>query len=189
MINSTNNTGTAKIINWYKDRHPTWQLSNGNTPLNPETQKTIDLYYSTIIETLEKEFGEITITYGFTSLELYKRVQKLSPQHTAPNLDQHAGYELNSRNNRICKRDGLACDFLIKGYENDMGTIAKYIVRHLPFDRLYFYGNNKPLHVSIGPENSQFIQYLLPSQKSGRRYPSKRYNKDNYLDAEFKEYS
>ncbi len=70
-----------------------------------------------------------------------------------------------------------------------MGTIAKYIVKHSPFDRLYFYGRNKPLHVSIGPENSQFIQYMLPSQKSGRRYPSKRYNKGNYLDAEFKEYS
>ncbi|WP_144384330.1 hypothetical protein [Photobacterium malacitanum] len=93
----------------------------------------------------------------------------------------------NSRGNPICKRGGLACDFIVKGFEENMGIIAKYIVQNLPFDRIYFYGNNKPLHVSIGPDNSQFIQYMLPSPKTGLRYPGKRYNKDNYLTAEFKD--
>ncbi|SMY16227.1 hypothetical protein [Photobacterium aquimaris] len=54
-----------------------------------------------------------------------------------------------------------------------MGVIAKYIVQNLPFDRIYFYGNNKPRHVSIDPDNSQFIQYMLPSPKTGLRYPGK----------------
>ena len=181
------NINTSNIINWYQQRHPEWQLANNNNPTANDTQKVINDYKAHILMPIEQYFGLTTITYGFTSFELYKKVQKLSPQHTAPTLDQHTSHEVNSRGNLICKRGGLACDFIVEGFEENMGVIAKYIVQNLPFDRIYFYGNNKPLHVSISPNNSQFIQYMLPSPKTGLRYPGKRYNKDNYLTAEFKD--
>jgi hypothetical protein len=38
------------------------------------------------------------------------------------------------------------------------------------FDRLYFYGEDRPLHVSVGPDESRAITAMLPSA-SGRRVP------------------
>jgi hypothetical protein len=40
----------------------------------------------------------------------------------------------------------VACDFEIPGIEPL--TVAKWIVRNVKFDRLYYYGDNRPIHVS-----------------------------------------
>ncbi|WP_226421870.1 hypothetical protein [Vibrio sp. E14] len=64
--------------------------------------------------------------------------------------------EMNAHGNRICKRDGAACDVIVEGYESNMGEIAKYICNNLEFDRLYFYGESKPTHISIGPNNTRY---------------------------------
>jgi|GEM_PF-4659276 len=37
-----------------------------------------------------------------------------------------------------------------------MDEIARYITANLAFDRLYFYGKDKPLHISTGPENAKY---------------------------------
>lgn len=76
----------------------------------------------------------------------------------APSLDQHASMENNSKGNRICKRDGAACDFYIEDQMGQMDKVAQYIIEHLPFDRLYYYGRNKPIHVSVGAENARYVQ-------------------------------
>lgn len=41
----------------------------------------------------------------------------------APELDQHAAFEVNNRTNRSCKRESAACDIFVKGYENQMHII------------------------------------------------------------------
>lgn len=51
-----------------------------------------------------------------------------------------------------------------------MLEVAQWIVENTPFDRLYFYGADKPLHVSVGPEQSRAIVLMLPG-KSGRLVP------------------
>ena len=90
----------------------------------------------------------------------------------APNLDQHAAMEVNSRSNRICKRDGAACDFYLAGYEQRMDIIAAYITEHLSFDRLYFYGKDRPIHVSIGPNPARYA-LIRETRRDGVRVNKK----------------
>ena len=51
-----------------------------------------------------------------------------------------------------------------------MLEVAQWLVQNTPFDRLYFYGNDKPLHVSYGEEHNRAIVLMLPG-KSGRLVP------------------
>ena len=48
-----------------------------------------------------------------------------------------------------------------------MVEVEKWIAFNTPFDRLYLYGDDLPLHVSYGPENSGqiIIMSKLPGQK------------------------
>ena len=36
-----------------------------------------------------------------------------------------------------------------------MREVADWIIENLPFDRLYFYGSDRPIHVSFGPSNQR----------------------------------
>jgi len=108
---------------------------------------------------------------------LLLQIKKRPSPGIAPQLDQHAGYEVNSKRNRICKRDGFACDFY--ALNTDSLIVAKWIVTYLPFDRLYFYGKNRPIHISIAPENS-FAITLLEQAPSERRIP-KNIKKEQFL--------
>ena len=45
---------------------------------------------------------------------------------------------------------------LITGVAGLLGSrLADWIIENLPFDRLYFYGSARPLHVSFGPSNQR----------------------------------
>jgi hypothetical protein len=143
-----------------------YQLSN-----QAKDSRTLDAIQQICLDVLEpvvKQFGSLTLTYGLCSNDLLLQIKKKSSPGIAPQLDQHAGYEVNSRGNRICKRDGFACDFYVVGI--DSLTVAQWIVENLPFDRLYFYGKDRPLHVSIAPENNYAIT-LLEQAPSERRIP------------------
>lgn len=66
-----------------------------------------------------------------------------------------------------------------------MDVIARFIVNSLHFDRLYFYGKNKPIHISIGPEQSHYALIrirrtdgLRINKKSGKGDDSKRLFQD-----------
>jgi hypothetical protein len=52
----------------------------------------------------------------------------------------------------------------------DCRAPAQWIVVNTPFDRLYFYGDNKPIHVSFGPEHSRQVVRMMAG-KSGRLVP------------------
>jgi hypothetical protein len=57
--------------------------------------------------------------------------------------------------------------------------VASFIVDRLPFNRLYYYGRDRPLHVSIGPERCGAIIVVLAGA-SGRRVP-RQMTRDRFL--------
>ncbi|MDV7106082.1 hypothetical protein R3X26_16915 [Vibrio sp. TH_r3] len=141
-----------ELINWYLKKHLKF---TGNNEPSRASLIQLHLLQSQILDPLTK-LGEVEITYGFTGQKLLRFILQNSPKDIAPKIDQHAAMELNSKGNRICKRDGAACDFYIHGYENKMDEVAKYLCEHLQFDRLYFYGKSRPIHVSIGADHSRY---------------------------------
>jgi hypothetical protein len=46
-----------------------------------------------------------------------------------------------------------------------MIEVAQWIVENTPFDRLYFYGDNRPLHVSCEPEDKREIVLMKDNGK------------------------
>ncbi|MET2946698.1 hypothetical protein ABXV18_01240 [Vibrio owensii] len=140
------------LINWYRQKHRAFV--GENAPSNA-SQEQLMLLQHHILEPLS-QLGELTITYGFTNHKLLRFLLRNSPRDMGPDIDQHASMELNSQGNRICKRDGAACDFYVQGYEQRMDEVAKYICTNLEFDRLYFYGTDRPIHISVGPENTRY---------------------------------
>jgi len=130
-----------------------------NLPKQSLTIEAIQELAVTILDPVVEHFGEIKLTYGFCSSELLKVIKRKPIPNIAPQLDQHSGYELNSRNNPICKRTGFSCDFYSD--HTDSLTIAKWIVRNLTFDRLYFYGSDRSIHISVAPEMHKAITLLI----------------------------
>lgn len=155
-----------KLIHWHKSKHPLYK--GENLPINQQSTQALNALTEQILNPLERVFGEVIITYGFTTLLLLKYIKKNSPGDMAPELDQHAALEVNSRGTRICKRDGAACDIYIKGYENQMHLIAQHVINELPFDRLYYYGKDRPIHISYGPDNARYL-HVKERDKQGKR--------------------
>jgi hypothetical protein len=135
-----------------------------NLPKQAESYNALAALAQHIIDPVMDYFGGIELTYGFCSPELAKHIKG----SIDPKRDQHAAHELNTRGNLICERKGAACDFIIP--DENMLEVAQWIVQNTPFDRLYFYGNDKPLHVSHGDEHNRAIVLMLPG-KSGRLVP------------------
>ncbi|MEB4592524.1 peptidase M15, partial [Candidatus Thiothrix sp. Deng01] len=135
-----------------------------NLPKQAETYNALADLAQHVIDPVMDYFGGIELTYGFCSLELAKHI----PGRIDPKREQHASHELNTRGNLICERKGAACDFIVP--DENMLEVAQWIVQNTPFDRLYFYGNDKPLHVSYSGEHSRVIVLMLPG-KSGRLVP------------------
>ena len=135
-----------------------------NRPKELQTYEAISHLSKTIMDPIFEHFGKPEITYGLCSHNLQKHIKK----SVAHNLDQHAGSEKNSKGNLICPRQGFAVDFKIANKTAD--HVAKYIVRQLNFDRLYFYGKNRPLHVSatLGQTNNALVVF---NHINGKRTP------------------
>jgi DNA phosphorothioation-associated putative methyltransferase len=136
-----------------------------NVPEQPGTYNALARLAMLVLDPVIDYFGPIVLTYGFCSRELAKHI----PGRNAPALDQHAGHEVNTRGKPICKRLGAAVDFLVT--DENMFEVAQWIVRNTPFDRLYFYGDGRPLHVSHGPENKREV-VVMKSGKDGRLVPA-----------------
>ena len=157
-----------KVINWHQPIYPYID----NTP-NAKSLNALNGLCLEILVPIQKKFGEVNITYGFTAHKLLSQIRKLNPTHIAPNIDQHSSYEVNTKGNVICDRGGAACDIFVAGFENSMYDVANWIADNLPFDRIYLYGNDRPVHVSYGPEHSRFIQ-AMTTNEAGKRFPGKR---------------
>ena len=109
-------------------------------------------------------FGMIQLTFGFCSPALARKI----PGRIDPKRDQHAAHERNRLGNLVCDRLGAAADFLVT--DEDMLDVARWVVQHTPFDRLYFYGNDLPIHVSFHPEpHGQVV--MMTATATGRLVP------------------
>ena len=133
-----------------------------NSPKELATYEAISYLAKTIMDPIVEQFGQPQITYGLCSHNLQKHIKK----SVAPGLDQHSGSEKNSKGNLICPRGGIAVDFKIKNIKTD--DVARYIVEHLEFDRLYFYGTERPLHVSATSETPKRAIVVFNTSKKGR---------------------
>lgn len=141
-----------------------------NLPQNPDSYTALLELATHIIDPVIDYFGMVKLTYGFCSPPLAKEI----PGRIAPELDQHAAHEVNRRGKPVCARLGAAVDFLVE--DEDMEEVAEWIAQNLPFDRLYFYGRDRPIHVSFGPEyNRQFVE--MRAGKTGRLVPRIRQKK------------
>lgn len=164
----------ADLINWHLKKH---SFAGLNEPQDPKSKKALEGLAFKILMPIHSNLGTPIITYGFTDLKLKSFIQKNSSSGTAPSLDQHSAYEVNSKGKQICSRGGAACDFYIEGVT--ASKIVRYIVNNLNFDRVYFYGNNRPVHVSFHLEELQRHLQVMGLSESGRRYPaSKAYGED-----------
>ncbi|WP_051785969.1 hypothetical protein [Endozoicomonas numazuensis] len=148
-----------------------------NQPLKQASWEAISDLARNILDPVVDQFGSINLTYGFCSHKLGLAITKNSSPRIAPKLDQHAGYELNSKGKRICERGGQACDFIIPGFLSS--EVAAWLVSHCPFDRLYYYGSDLPIHVSYSSNPSSEICWLTGS-RFGRRQP-RRYTVEGFL--------
>jgi len=120
-----------------------------NLPKNPASYTALYELATRILDPVIEYFGGIELTYGFCSSELATRISG----RIAPTLDQHAACEWNRRKAPTCSRLGAAVDFLVR--DVDMKEVAEWMIANLPFDRLYFYESDRPLHVSYGPEGKR----------------------------------
>ena len=142
----------------------TWErIRIDNIPKAADTYNALAELARNVLDPVIDYFGGIKLTYGFASPALTRHIKS----RIAPKLDQHAACELTARGTSMCDRSGAAVDFLVE-YE-DMREVARWIVANCGFDRLYFYGSERPIHVSVGPLQSGEVYGLRES--GGRRIP------------------
>ncbi len=138
-----------------------------NCPKQPDSYTSLYDLATYILDPVIEYFGMIRLTYGFCSHELGKLIKK----RVAPKLDQHAAHELNTKNNLICPRLGAAVDFIVE--DENMREVADWVAENTPFDRLYFYGDNRPIHVSFSAEpKGEYIDLVIT--ENGRQVPKVR---------------
>lgn len=138
-----------------------------NLPSQAGTVAALRRLAEEILDPVMARFGPLEVTYGFASPTLARHV----PGRIDPARDQHAGHELRPDGRPVCVRLGQAVDFRVGGACS--GRIGAWIAGRLPFDRLYFYGADRPVHVSVGPGESRAVVAMLPGP-SGRRVPRMR---------------
>ncbi len=119
-----------------------------------------------ILEPITVKWGRPTLTYGFAASELTPLVQKRGGQ-IAPHLDQHAACELRKNGKPICPRLGAAVDLFVPGVGGF--ELAKWVASNLDFDRLYVYSDDRPIHISHGPERNRSI--ILVERTAGTVRP------------------
>jgi hypothetical protein len=135
-----------------------------NLPKRPESYNALHGLAVQVLDPVIDYFGMIRLTYGFCSAELAKKI----PGRIDPKRNQHAAHELNRLGNPVCPRLGAAADFIVE--DESMLEGAQWIVANTPFERLYFCGDDKPIHVSYGPEHARQV-VRMAAGKSGRLNP------------------
>lgn len=133
-------------------------------PKNPASIEALKELNKLILDPIIDRFGwkNFKLTYGFCSVDLKKYLAKKDPitgiknGRVEPSIDQHMAYELNRNGNYFCKRLGAACDFLIINLLSDQ-VVEWILINQLPFDSLYFYGGDQPIHISYGEQHKRDI--------------------------------
>ena len=135
-----------------------------NVPRADATFAAMRALCASVLDPVTEHFTRPELTYAFAGKALTRHIRG----RIHPPADQHASHEVDSRNRLVCPRLGLAVDFLIPG--RDSREVARWIVANTAFDRLYFYGADRPIHVSVGPEHTKQVVHMVLGP-SGRRVP------------------
>lgn len=133
-------------------------------PKNPESIQALKELNKFILEPIIEYFSpeKFKLTYGFCSPSLRKYLDKKDPLtgkkngRIDPSRDQHLAHELNKNNKYYCQRLGAASDFLIIDIPSNQ-VVEWILEQQLPFDSLYFYGKDRPIHISYGPQHKRDI--------------------------------
>jgi hypothetical protein len=145
-------------------------------PDNLESIQAIQDLNRAIIDPIIDSFGKerFRLTYGFCSPALKKFLNRKDPitglknGRIAPSRDQHMAHERNKNGQYYCDRLGAACDFLIIDLPSDE-AIDWILEQKLPFDSLYFYGRERPIHISYGLQHKRAIWTFTPTGIPTRR--------------------
>ncbi len=144
----------------------TWQRKPcHNLPLQNDSWLAYQELATNILDPLVQAHGLPQLTYGFCGAELRRAILASPSPGIAPALDQHAACERNKEGLLICPRRGAAVDLVYPG--KNSYQLALWLAQHTPFDRLYLYGPDRPLHISFGPQQSGSLVEL--STHHGRR--------------------
>ena len=120
-----------------------------------ETLPVLEALCHHILDPVIDHFGreQFQLTYGFCSKDLKRFLSQKDPVtgikngRVDPSRDQHMAHEKNRNGKYYCNRLGAACDFRIVGLESDQ-LVEWLLEQGLPFDSLYFYGSDRPIHIS-----------------------------------------
>jgi hypothetical protein len=138
-------------------------------PNNQDSLIAIKALNQWIIDPVINHFGWecFQLTYGFCSQDLRRYLERKDPVtglkngRVAPHLDQHIAHELKKNGLFYCNRLGAACDFRIRDCASDQ-LVEWILSQKLPFDSLYFYGVDRPIHISYGPQHKRDIWTFTP---------------------------
>lgn len=129
-----------------------------------ETIPALEALCQHILDPVIDHFGRerFQLTYGFCSKDLKRSLSQKDPEtgikngRVDPSRDQHMAHEMNRNGKYYCDRLGAACDFRIVGMESD--RLVEWILKQrLPFDSLYFYGSDRPIHISYGAQHKREV--------------------------------
>lgn len=134
-----------------------------------ETIAALQALCQHILDPVIDHFGKerFQLTYGFCSIDLKRYLAQKDPEtgikngRVAPSLDQHMAHEKNRNGKYYCDRLGAACDFRIVGLESDR-LVEWILAERLPFDSLYFYGGDRPIHISYGSQHKRDVWTFTP---------------------------
>jgi DNA phosphorothioation-associated putative methyltransferase len=128
-----------------------------NLPKDPDTYTALYELAINVLDPIIEYFGSIKLTYGFCSPDLSRAISG----GIAPNLDQHAAHEKNRKGSYVCHRLGAAADFIVE--DENMREVVDWTYQNVSFDRLYFYGANRPIHISFSPDPQREVIELVPT--------------------------
>lgn len=130
-----------------------------------ETLPAIQNLNQLIIEPIIECFGwdRFRLTYGFCAKDLKRYLDQRTP-HTdlkngcvVPELDRNMAHEVNKNGRYYCNRLGAVCDFIV--IDTPRNRVVEWILlQSLPFDSIYFYGVDKPIHISYGSRHKRDIR-------------------------------
>jgi hypothetical protein len=82
-------------------------------------------------------------------------------------------HEVKNNGSYYCQRLGAACDFLIADLASEK-AVDWLLQARLPFDSLYFYGTERPIHISYGSQHKRDIWAFTatgqPTKKGIKRW-------------------
>ena len=129
-----------------------------------ETVPALQALCHHILDPVIKQFGRerFQLTYGFCSIDLKRYLSQKDPETgvkngcVTPSRDQHMAHEVNRNVKYYCDRLGAACDFRVVNLESDL-LVDWILKQQLPFDSLYYYSPDRPIHISYGHQHKRDI--------------------------------